>query len=204
MLGLGEALLQSTGNGPLKWITVILILSALAIGNGAYEAGNLAGGALGAAAIVGDTAPDRRWFVMLLACIAVAALLVGKYRLLERILIGLVIVMCVAFVASALLIRPDVWGLLSGLRPSIPEGGLLTAIALIGTTIVPYNLFLHAAAAREKWPSGEEPTAARIDTAVSVSLGGLVSILIMATAAGSLFHSETEIRNAADMAGRSR
>ena len=200
-LGLGEALLQSTGNGLLKWITIILILSALAIGNGAYEAGNLAGGALGAAAVIGDGAPDRRWIVMALACIAAAALVIGKYKLLERILIGLVIVMCVAFVASALLIRPDVWALLSGLRPSIPEGGLLTAIALIGTTIVPYNLFLHAAAAREKWPGGQGVAAARVDTAVSVSLGGLVSILIMATAAGSLFQTETEIRNAADMAG---
>ena len=34
-LGLGEALLQSAGNGVLKWITIILILAALAIGNGA-------------------------------------------------------------------------------------------------------------------------------------------------------------------------
>jgi Mn2+/Fe2+ NRAMP family transporter len=40
-----------------------------------------------------------------------------------------------------------------------------------------------------------------VDTAVSVSLGGLVSILIMATAASSLFQTEIEIRNAADMAG---
>ena len=200
-LGLGEALLQSAGNGLLKWITIILVLAALAIGNGAYEAGNLAGGALGAAAIIGDGSPDQRWFVMALACIAATALVVGKYKLLERILIGLVIVMCVAFIASALLIRPNVGELLSGLRPSIPEGGLLTAIALIGTTIVPYNLFLHAAAAREKWPSGQEVAAARTDTAISVSLGGLVSILIMATAAGSLFQTETEIRNAADMAG---
>ena len=133
-LGLGEALLQSAGNGLLKWITIILVLAALAIGNGAYEAGNLAGGALGAAAIIGDGSPDQRWFVMALACIAAAALVIGKYKLLERILIGLVIVMCVAFVASALLIRPDVWNLLNGLRPSIPEGGLLTAIALIAVS----------------------------------------------------------------------
>ena len=90
-LGLGEALLQSAGNGLLKWITIILVLAALAIGNGAYEAGNLAGGALGAAAIIGDGSPDQRWFVMALACIAAAALVIGKYKLLERILIGLVI-----------------------------------------------------------------------------------------------------------------
>jgi len=200
-LGLGEALVQFSGNRVLKWSTVILVLAALAIGNGAYEAGNIAGGALGAAAILGDSAPDRRWLVLVLACIAAVALMIGKYKLLERILISLVVVMCVAFVASAILIRPDVGKLIGGLRPSIPEGGLLTAIALIGTTIVPYNLFLHAAAAREKWPGGEDVSAARIDTAVSVSLGGLVSVLIMATAAGSLFQTEAEIRNAADMAG---
>ncbi len=88
----------------------------------------------------------------------------------------------------------------AGLRPSIPQGGMLTAIALIGTTIVPYNLFLHAATARQKWSTGHSVSEARQDSALAIGLGGLVSLLILSTAAASLFESQLEIAHAGDMA----
>jgi len=199
-LGLGEALMQSVGTGPLKWAVGGLVFAALAIGNGAYEAGNLSGGALGIEAILGDGNIDRRWVVLALALFAAAALIYGKYKALERLLIGLVLLMSAAFIASAVIVRPDLTAFASGLVPRIPSGGLLTTIALIGTTIVPYNLFLHAAAAREKWTGPDGVKAARADTVISIGLGGLVSILIIATAAASLFQSGLEVKNATDMA----
>ena len=36
---------------------------------------------------------------------------------------------------------------------TLPTGSTLIVMALIGTTVVPYNLFLHASAVREKWPA---------------------------------------------------
>ncbi len=199
-LGLGEALMQSVATGPLKWAVGTLVFVALAIGNGAYEAGNLSGGALGAEAILGEGSIDRRWIVLALALFAATALIHGKYKTLERLLIGLVLLMSAAFIASAVIVRPDLTAFASGLVPRIPSGGLLTTIALIGTTIVPYNLFLHAAAAREKWSGADGVKAARTDTVVSIGLGGLVSILIIATAAASLFQSGLAVNNATDMA----
>ncbi len=108
--------------------------------------------------------------------------------------------MSAAFILSVFFVRPDIGAWLNGLVPSIPDGGTLTAIALIGTTIVPYNLFLHAAAARQKWSGGEATREARQESALSIGLGGLVSILILTTAASSLFKSGLEVSNAADMA----
>jgi len=198
-LGLGEALMQSAGSGPLKWLTGGLVFAALAIGNGAYEAGNLTGGALGLEAIAGE-AVDRRIFVLGLAAFAALALVIGKYKTLERLLVGLVLIMCAAFIISAILVRPDIGAIASGLVPNIPKGSLLTAVALIGTTIVPYNLFLHAAAARQKWDSADGLAEARTDTVVSIGLGGLVSILIVATAASALFQTGLTVDSAADMA----
>ena len=199
-LGLGEALMQSVGTGPLKWAAGGLVFAALAIGNGAYEAGNLAGGALGAEAIFGAGSPDRRIIVLLLSLLAAAMLLYGKYKPLERLLIGLVMVMSAAFILSAILVRPDLSAFAAGLVPRIPEGGLLTTIALIGTTIVPYNLFLHAAAARHRWEAADGVKAARADTVVSIGFGGLVSILIVATAAAALFQKGIVVESATDMA----
>ncbi|ACT57876.1 Nramp family divalent metal transporter [Hirschia baltica] len=199
-LGLGEALMQNAKSPALKIASAILVFAALAIGNAAYEAGNLAGGALGIEAIFGEASPDRRIFILALAALAAGLLLHGKYKLLERILVMLVLIMSAAFLIAAIMVRPDFRALFNGLIPSIPEGGLLTAIALIGTTIVPYNLFLHAAAARERWHGENDVQSARTDTLVSIGLGGLVSILILTTAAATMFGSDLVVSNAADLA----
>ncbi len=199
-LGLGEALMAAAPGAFGKAAAGALTLAALGLGAAAYEAGNLAGGALGAEALLGSAAPDRRIVVMALAGVAAAALLVGEYKLLERLLVGLVMAMCAAFLIAAAIVRPDLAGLLRGLVPSVPDGALITTIALIGTTIVPYNLFLHAAAARRTWSAGDGLAAARADSGVSIGLGGLVSILIVATAAASLFPDRVAIEGAADMA----
>ncbi|WP_084422166.1 Nramp family divalent metal transporter [Henriciella litoralis] len=196
--GLGEALMMSL-SGPLaKFVAAGLIILALAVGNAAYEGGNLAGGVLGLEAIIGDGA--RKLLVGCLALVAAAVLLIGKYKPIERILVSLVLVMSLAFVVAAILVRPDFGALASGLVPSIPDGAQLTVIALIGTTIVPYNLFLHAASARNHWQTPDKLTAARRDSAISIGLGGIVSLLILSTAAGSLFVLGLDVSNARDMA----
>lgn len=199
-LGLGEAMMAGAGSRPLRWAAASLVLVALGIGNSAYQAGNLTGAVLGVEAIAGPG--HRRLLVALLAALAALALLSGSYRRIERLLIALVVLMALAFIGSAVLVRPDLSALVAGLVPRVPTGGLLTAVALIGTTIVPYNLFLHAAAARERWPAGDAAalSAARTDTGVCVGLGGLVSILILATAAATVFGSGAAIAGGADLA----
>ena len=94
--------------------------------------------------------------------------------------------------------QPNLWELVKGLFvPSIPEDGILTIIALVGTTVVPYNLFLHAALVSEKWKSEKDLKLAKRDTLVSIILGGLVSISIIISAAAI---KSTEVNNVLDMA----
>ncbi|MDZ3822067.1 MAG: Nramp family divalent metal transporter [Pseudoxanthomonas sp.] len=200
-LGLGEALMAGAGARPLRWAVALLVLVALGIGNSAYQAGNLTGASLGVEALVGPV--DRRLVVAVLALLAAPALMSASYRRIERVLLVLVAVMALAFAGGAVLVRPDLSALFAGLVPKVPAGGLLTAVALIGTTIVPYNLFLHAAAARERWSASDDDAlaAARIDTGASVGLGGLVSILILATAAATVFGTGATVASGADLAG---
>lgn len=200
--GLGEALMAGAGSPLLRLAIAALVVTALAMGNAAYQAGNLTGASLGGEAILGAQAPDRRIWIAVLAVLAGALLLTGSYKSLERALIALVALMSLAFAGSVLITRPDPIAILGGLAPQLPEGSLFTAIALIGTTIVPYNLFLHASAARERW-GGQGAGAladARRDTQVSVGFGGLISIFILVTAAASLFASGLTIRSGANLA----
>lgn len=198
-LGLGEALMQQSGGPWRKAAAGILVFAALVIGNIAYEGGNLAGATLGVSALIGSALP-REAITIVLALLAGAVLISGHYKLIERILIALVLLMSLSFAASFILVRPDIGALLTGLVPRVPDGGLLAAIALIGTTIVPYNLFLHAAASRERWQDAGDLSDARQEAAVSIGLGGVISIMILATASTALFGSNETVRSAANMA----
>jgi len=196
--GLGEALLETLSRPLARAFAIGLVLVALGVGNAAYESGNIAGGVLGLEAII---LSNHRWAMIgLIAAIAAGTLWIGRYKTLERVLVGLVAVLALSFVAAALLVQPDLGALAEGLRPSVPAGGELIALALIGTTIVPYNLFLHAAAARRHWEAGEPLGAVRVDSAASIALGGLVSILILTVAATSLFAAGIEVFDARGMA----
>lgn len=202
--GLGEALRTTFRGRTARWGMAILVVGAIGLGNGAYQAGNITGAAMGLSALTGM--PRKVWVVVVGAA-AFTLLAAGRYRALERTLVALVAVMGVTFVATAVLGRPGLSHVLDALRPSIPRGSLTTIIALIGTTVVPYNLFLHASAVREKWPASasiaESFTAARLDGALSIGLGGLITLAIMATA--TIFYARgTVIESPVEMAAQLR
>lgn len=200
-MGLAEAMMASVPSAALKFLAALLLIAALLLGNAAYEAGNISGAVLGVEALSGaDISGYKPLVIIGIAILATALLLLSQPKWVERVLISLVLLMSAAFLAAFLLTRPDFAAIFSGFVPQIPEAGLLTAIALIGTTIVPYNLFLHAASARKRWATVDGLTEAQTDNFVSIGIGGLISITILATAAGSLFGTGSEIGNAADMA----
>lgn len=199
-MGLAEAMMQTVASPPLRWLAALLLIAALALGNAAYEAGNISGALLGLEALNSDLSNNRTLAIGTIAILAGALILFSKPRWVERILIAMVLFMCASFLLTFLITKPDFGAILSGFIPAIPDGGLLTAIALIGTTIVPYNLFLHAASVRERWKEESDLTEAQTDSTFSIGLGGLVSITILATAAASLFGSGQEISSAVDMA----
>jgi Mn2+/Fe2+ NRAMP family transporter len=183
-----------------RWPLYALIVLALYAGNAAYEAGNLSGAALGVEALAGTEAAFRA-SVLAIVVVAGAMLWRGSYPQLERLMIGLVIVMGIAFVGTFAVSGADLAAFARGLVvPSVPAGSLVTVLALIGTTVVPYNLFLHATAARTRWSGPADLPALRSDAVLSIGLGGIVSMLIVSTAAASLFARGLTASSAAEMA----
>jgi len=197
--GLGEAL-RAGGSGPLRWVGPVLVVGAIAIGNAAYQTGNLVGGGLGVSGAVGGS--PRAW-AGIIGLFAAVLLWRGSFRVLEQWMTVLVGLMGVAFLLTAVRVGARVPDLFAGFRPTVPDGAILTVVGLIGTTVVPYNLFLHASAVRERFGGVEGLPAARADLVRSILAGGVVSIAILVTSAGTL-HSVggagDGVDSAADMA----
>lgn len=195
--GLGEAV-RERFTGTARLAAVGLVVAAVAGGNAAYQTGNLLGGALGMEGVVGG---DVRLWVGVLGALAFGLLWSGSYRLVERFMVAMVAVMSLVFLATAVQVLPDAGSWLGDLVvPTLPEGSLLVAVGLVGTTVVPYNLFLHAAAVQERYPGGEpELPAARRELGLSIALGGVVSMAVVLTAAAGLT-GDGDVTSAADMA----
>ncbi|WP_202079611.1 Nramp family divalent metal transporter [Caldalkalibacillus salinus] len=194
---LGEAIREQFQNPILRVLTILLIISAVTIGSAAYETGNILGGALGLAAITGMSV--NTWGPII-GITAGLLLFFGSYKFIEKVFVVLVTLMSIVFVITAIVIRPDFSAILSGtFVPSIPDGAILFAIALIGTTVVPYNLFLHSSTVQERWNGPEGLKQSRFDTVFTILLGGLISMAIVVTAAVA-FPLGTDLSDAGEMA----
>ena len=193
-LGLSEALRSSINNHFLKAFLMILIVSALGIGNAAFEVGNITGAAIGLSQISSLSISSSVLIVGILVLILLGTRI---FKMLEQILTVLVVIMSLLFLLTMITIEIDYSKLLRGLfTPTVAASSLLTIMALIGTTVVPYNLFLHADASKRKWKDQEVTQAlnnSRADTAISIGLGGLITLAIMSTSAVAFFGSSMEI-----------
>jgi len=196
--GLGEALREMLARSPWRIPATALVVAALLVGNAAYEGGNLTGARLGIEAATGGA--GGAFSVIVVAALAAGLLGAGRYRVLEAALVALVATMGLAFLGAFLIARPDLGAFFAGLFPRAPEGSSLVVAALIGATIVPYNLFLHAAAAKARFGATRDLEAARVDAGLSIGVGGLISILILGTAASTLFAAGLQAEGAGDMA----
>ncbi|MEM6581607.1 MAG: Nramp family divalent metal transporter [Pseudomonadota bacterium] len=198
--GLAETLRDSYQGSWLSTAAVLLVIASVGVGNAAYQTGNITGAALGLTNLTGF---GLHWWALLVGAMAGALLATGTYKLIERLLVCLVLLMSLVFLVTLIMVKPSIGAIAGGLLlPSVPPGSWLTVMALIGTTVVPYNLFLHASAVQEKWSSQVDIDSAlresRIDTSASVILGGVVTLAVLSTSAAAFFGS-SEAFTAANM-----
>lgn len=201
--GLSECIRAEIKSPLLKILAIILIFSAIVIGNAAYEAGNITGAVLGIMAVAPPISLEignfslNLWSVII-GGIAFFLLALGNYKVLERVFIGLVVLMSISFIVTAVMVKPNITEIVKGMFiPTAGSAGILTVIALVGTTVVPYNLFLHASLVGEKWKNPGDLKIARKELTFAIILGGLVSMAIVISAAAP---NLTNVNSAADLA----
>ena len=174
---LAEAIRDRFRGGASGLLVLLLVLGAVVLGNAAYEAGNVLGASAGATL---GTGVDARVATLLIGAVAAAVLWIGTPRVVTTVLAATVAFMGIAFLATAFLLRPSAGEVVRGsLVPSVPAGSGLLLLGLVGTTVVPYNLFLGSGIAR-----GQNLRDIRFGLTVAVVLGGLISMGILITGAG--------------------
>ena len=160
----------------------ILILCSVGLDNAAYQSGNLAGAALG---LSGATPISFTAALLAAGTFAAVLIVIDRYRLLERIMLILVGLMTGVLIGLAVACLPELMAAHRQVLDTAQNLDVTLVLALIGTTVVPYNLFLHATAVRRRW-SGMALTdalrQARRESVFAISMGGVVTAAIMIVA----------------------
>lgn len=180
---LGQAIRNQFHGGAVGLLVIFLVLGAVVLGCAAYEAGNILGSVEGASL---GTGLSRQTLTIVIGLISGLLLYFGTIKIVARFLGVIVAFMGIAFLVTAFLLKPHLGTLIKGtFLPGLPEGSGLLVLGLIGTTVVPYNLFLGSGIA-----AGQKLGELRFGLSIAVLLGGFISmgVLIVGTSIQGTFN----------------
>lgn len=195
--GLAENLIEDLKERPLlKGLMVSLVALAIILGGVAYMSGDLTGTAIGVSALTGI--PSHIVAPLWGVCILFLTAHNNPIKWLETLLGICVAVMAFVFVVTMFVVTPDWGAVAAGLIPTVPPGAIMTCVALIGTTVVPYNLFIHTTSAHQTWKDPDDIPLSQFDVFTSMTVGGIVTAAILVSA-GTVMYG-MDVRSAIDMA----
>jgi len=171
-LSLGQAIMKQFNSENKKISLAVALTIAVVLGCAAYEAGNILGAVSGIALVSGINT-----HIATIGIITIAAILLysNSFRLITNFLAIIIGIMGISLFVVAFSLETNNLALLKGLSiPQIPRGAELLTLGLIGTTVVPYNLFLGSSLAKS-----QELKTMRRGLTLSVILGGLISISLI-------------------------
>ncbi|CAN5389296.1 Nramp family divalent metal transporter [soil metagenome] len=185
---MGQALARKYGNQKSAWLKYVLGIPVI-IGCAAYEAGNILGAVSGLNLMSGANIKVLTVIVTLLVGVI---LWTDKREIIFWLMASLVGLMGVAFLVLAADTHFTFKEYLDySLIPRIPVGSELLALGLVGTTIVPYNVFLGSGISK-----GQTVPLMRLGLTISVVIGGLITATILI--AGTTVKSFTNFNELAD------
>ncbi|MCE2994817.1 MAG: NRAMP family divalent metal transporter [Cyclobacteriaceae bacterium] len=187
-LSFGQALDKKFGHQKGFWVKW-LVGGSVVLGCAAYEAGNILGGTSGLILLLGDYS---KTFTIVLTLIAALILWSGRGKWISTIMTILVAMMGIAFFALAFYGNFSFGEVVSSsMVPVIPPGAELLTLGLVGTTIVPYNIFLGSGISK-----GQTIPLMRVGLSISVIIGGLITAwILMAGTLASEFNSFADLSN---------
>ncbi len=134
---------------------------------------------------------DLKVFAIVCGLVGAVVVWFGRYSAFEKIIAVFVGLMFVTVVGAAIVTVPNVPALLTGLVPTIPEGGLVVALSIAGgvggtITLAAYGYWL-----REKgWVAPRWMTVMRIDNSVAYVMSGIFGLSMLVVGAELLYSAD--------------
>ncbi|PHN06614.1 Nramp family divalent metal transporter [Flavilitoribacter nigricans] len=179
-----------------RWAAILIGLFIFII-TASFQTGNSVGAGVAFSELTGT--PLAPW-VLLFCGIAIGLLFFRSfYKILERIMIAMVLLMLLSFFITLLLSRPDPLQVLSGLIPSLPAGSTLLSIALFASSFSLAAAFYQAYLVSEKGWQREDLKTAVGESREGIIILALLSSMILICAAAVLHRQGLSVNTASDL-----
>jgi len=194
-----NSILDSIANSYGRWFAVIIGISTF-LSASSFQFGNNLGIGIGMRGITGI---DERIWPLIFTPLAVLLIFFAKnlYKVLEKLMMVLVIIMILAFVFNLVLTNPEPSKVAAGFVPSrFSSHELELVIALVATTFSLNGAIYQSYLAQSKGWKLNNHRQGLNDTYAGISFLAIISIMIVITSATALHPFGIKVNSAADMA----
>ncbi len=194
-----KSILQSIANNYGRWFAVLIGISTF-LSASSFQFGNNLGIGIG---MQGITGIDEHVWPVVFTGLAILLLFWAKnlYKILEKLMMWMVIIMIAAFLFNLILTKPEAASVAKGFVPhSFEFKNFEVVAALIATTFSLNGAIYQSYLAQDKGWKIKNLKKSLTDTYIGISMLALISILIIITSATALFPQGIVVNSAADMA----
>lgn len=178
--------------------------SAVIIGLGiffvatSFQAGNAIGVGIAIAEIRGSS--PTGWIILFNVIGILLLFFHGFYKILEKLMIGLVTLMLFAFTITLIFINPSVTDIIKGFKPVVPIGSLGLVIAFFASCFSIVGAFYQSYLVQERRKSNPLKANDKSGSVIGIIMLGIMSAMVMICAASVLNKQGLQVNNASDMA----
>ena len=194
-----NSILQSMADQYGRWFAIVIGISAF-LSSSSFQFGNNLGIGIGMEGITGIN--ERIWPIVFTS-LGIIFIFWAKnlYKLLERLMMFLVLLMILAFFLNLILTRPSFVPLARGFIPSMPSANSLSVVAALMATSFSLAAALYQSyLAQDKGWKRENLKNSLKDSYLGILLLAIISATILITSAAALFPRGILVTSAADMA----
>ncbi|NHE59546.1 Nramp family divalent metal transporter [Cyclobacterium plantarum] len=162
-----------------------------------FQAGNTVGAGLALSESLGGA--NAQWIVFI-SLLAISLLFFKSfYKVLEKVMILMVAIMLISFLLTLVLAPPDFGEVVNGLIPAIPKDSFVLVIALVASSFSIAGAFYQSYLVQEKGWNKSQKQEALTESFTGIMVLGIISSMIMLSAATILYPKGVGVSSAGDM-----
>lgn len=179
-----------------RWAAILIGIFIFII-TASFQTGNSVGAGVAFSELTGMALTP---WILFFCAIAIGLLFFRSfYKILEKIMIAMVLLMLLSFFVTLILSRPDPAAVLSGLIPSLPDGSALLSIALFASSFSLAAAFYQAYLVGEKGWTKNDLKIAVGESREGIIILALLSSMILMCAAAVLHRQQLSVNTASDL-----
>jgi len=175
----------------------ILVGIGVFLTTASFQAGNTIGASVAFAELFSTS--YVLWLALFTAMAIGLLFFESFYKILEKVMIGLVVLMLVSFLITIIMAAPSLTLIFKGMVPSIPSGSEYLIITLTASSFSIVGAFYQSYLVKEKGWKSDEASDCMKESQTGIIILGLLSTMVMICAASVLHQKDIDVRNASDL-----